>query len=208
MTRPAIGETLDALGRRCGTDKAAPTHAYTRFYPFYLERFRDAPVRFLEVGVFRGASCRMWDEYFRHPEARLFAIDRKRRHLRNVPRSPRWRGLRGDQSDPTFLGRVREEVEALDVVVEDGQHIPRYQIQCFESLWPVLRPGGIYAIEDIDTSFDDDFFERRTREAGGPRSIMPYLHGLLERLVPASEPEQTDLAYVHFYPHAVVIGRR
>merc|ERR1719510_2493776 len=35
---------------------------------------------------------------------------------------------------------------------DDGSHYPGHQIISFQQLWPKLRPGGLYVIEDIETS--------------------------------------------------------
>ena len=37
---------------------------------------------------------------------------------------------------------------------------------------------------------------------------MPYLDGLLTDLVGARDPARTEYVFVHFYTHAVVIGKR
>ena len=38
----------------------------------------------------------------------------------------------------------------------DGSHLPTHQRVSFEALWPAVVPGGLYAIEDIETSYVDD----------------------------------------------------
>jgi hypothetical protein len=201
-------ERLDRLGRKHDTDKSRGQHRYTDFYSNYLARYEAVALSFLEVGVFRGASLRMWDEYFSHPEARLFAVDIKRKHLKNVPDSPRWRSFEGDQSDRAFMREVRERTGPLDVVIEDGHHLPSHQIACFEALWPGLKSGGLYIIEDIHTSYEPGFIERYAPDGSSPASIMPYLNEMMDELVPASRPDDCDKAFIHFYPHVVLIGKR
>ena len=38
---------------------------------------------------------------------------------------------------------------------DDGSHLPTHQRVSFEALWPAVVPGGLYAIEDIETSYWD-----------------------------------------------------
>jgi len=209
MNAPTHGspDPLRRLGRLHGTDKAKPAHDFVRFYPTYLASRREEPLSFLEVGVFRGASLKMWNDYFTHPHARLNCIDNKRKHLANVPKDPRWTSFLGCQSDTDFLKKVCSQAGPFDVVIEDGQHVPSYQIACFETLWPHLKSGGVYVIEDIHTSFQDTFIDRHCPDDTGPRSVMPYLHRILDTLIAAEAPCETEYDFVHFYTHAVVIGK-
>ena len=39
-------------------------HHYFDIYERHFGRYRDRPIRMLEIGVFRGGSLRMWKEYF------------------------------------------------------------------------------------------------------------------------------------------------
>lgn len=205
---PNTDSTLTQLGRAHGTDKAKEAHDFTRFYPTYVEVHRDRPLSFLEIGVFRGSSLRMWDEFFTHPDARLCCVDNKRKHLRNVPDSPRWTSFFGSQADGEFLEHVAQEAGPFDVIIEDGQHVPSYQIASFEALWPHVKSGGVYVIEDIHTSFQEGFVERFAPGDEGPQSIMPYLVEILERMVSADSPNETEYEFVHFYTHAVTLGKR
>jgi hypothetical protein len=42
-------------------------------------------------------------------------------------------------------------------VIDDGSHIPQHIEAAFVNLFPALRDGGHYIIEDIQTSFNQDF---------------------------------------------------
>ena len=64
---------LDAIGIKHSTDKCSMVHNYLGKYEFFLQRFRYQPIRLLELGVFKGASLRMWQEYFPHVE--IFGVD-------------------------------------------------------------------------------------------------------------------------------------
>jgi hypothetical protein len=61
----------------------------------------------------------------------------------------------GDQSDFSLLKRIGDTTGRLfDVIVDDGGHTRKQQINSFIGLWPFVRQsGGIYVIEDIFTSF-------------------------------------------------------
>ena len=64
----------------------------------------------------------------------------------------------GDQSDRSFLRSVVGSPEAhdgYDVIVDDGSHVPAHVITSFAALWPLVRPGGVYVVEDTETSYWD-----------------------------------------------------
>ena len=49
-------------------------HHYFEIYERHFSRFRDRPIRMLEIGVFRGGSLRMWKQFF-HPDSIIVGID-------------------------------------------------------------------------------------------------------------------------------------
>jgi hypothetical protein len=44
------------------------------------------------------------------------------------------------------------EVPSPDFILDDGSHIMSHQITSFETLFPWLKDGGVYACEDTHTS--------------------------------------------------------
>jgi cephalosporin hydroxylase len=110
----------------------------------------------LELGIYRGGSVVLWNELLR--PARLSAIDlapsREDETLREYLASDRGRGVRlhweVDQGDRAALERVlaTDELEPLDLVVDDGSHMLDLTTTSFNILFPRLRPGGWYLIED------------------------------------------------------------
>ena len=61
-------QTLTELCNRFGTDKGTTVggwpHAYSELYEPLFAPWRDQVVRLLEIGVFDGASLRVWETYF------------------------------------------------------------------------------------------------------------------------------------------------
>jgi hypothetical protein len=67
---------------------------------------------------------------------------------------PRVRFFQADQSSPDDLAFVVASLGGrLDVVIDDGSHVGQHQRASFESLFPVVSPGGWYVIEDLSTSY-------------------------------------------------------
>lgn len=125
-------------------------HHYFDIYERHLSRFRGATFRFLEIGVFRGGSLRMWREYF-GAQAMIVGLDRD-------PSCARFDGefghVRiGDQADPAFLRAVLAEFGPFQAVLDDGGHTAQQQITTFEVLYPELDDNGVYLCEDTHTSY-------------------------------------------------------
>lgn len=149
---------LTRLAIKHGTDKWGP-HFYTPVYHELLSRWRDQPVRLLEIGVggydlktLGGASLAMWAEYF--PRGQITGIDIAEKRL---TLDARIKFFRGSQEDPAFLKSVCDARGPFDVVVDDGSHVPKHVVASFNVLFPLLSEGGLYIIEDIQTAFWPSF---------------------------------------------------
>jgi hypothetical protein len=151
---------LDDLAVKHGTDKGTIATAkltakrYTVPYFRYLERVRNDPLVLLEIGVDRGSSLRMWEDFL--PNARLLAVDIAPRCARFA--TERTSVLIGDQSDPGFLESVVEAAGGgFDAIIDDGSHQMVHHQASLAFLWPYLREGGWYAIEDLHTCYSETF---------------------------------------------------
>ena len=147
MTEPS----LDAIGIHFGTDKSSRHHDYLNFYEQTFARRRHEPLTLLEIGVFNGASLRTWREYF--PNARIVGADIE-------PMARRWRGDRieieyMDQSNLEDLTRVAIKHGPFDIIIEYGSHLWEHQITTLKTLYPFLRAGGLYVVEDLQTNYGD-----------------------------------------------------
>ena len=62
----------------------------------------------------------------------------------------------GSLDHPALLSdRKGWEHTGWDFIVDDGSHVPTHMISTFQTLWPYLRHGGVYVIEDIGFSYTD-----------------------------------------------------
>ncbi len=209
--------TLHELGVKYKADKAADSHEYTKVYPMYLEKFRDKPLTFIELGTYYGASCKMWDEYFTHPEARLVGYDHLESRLGEyMPQNDRWNMILGDQWDYEDVQKIASTRGPWDVVIDDCAHAASPQQFSFEAFWPHLNSGGVYIIEDINfSSYNDAWYEFRVCK--GSRTIMPFLRELEDELIVADSvgrkywttgEHTTEVAFIHYYKHVAVIGKK
>lgn len=123
---------------------------YFETYEYFLKKYRNNPIKMLEIGVFRGGSLQMWKEYFKE-DSLVVGID-----IDPQCKSYEEEGIKiciGSQNDPEFLKAVAKKYGPFDVVLDDGSHQVEHQITSFEVLFPEVRNGGIYICEDIHTSY-------------------------------------------------------
>lgn len=123
---------------------------YFDIYERHFRPYRKQRVTIVEFGVLHGGSLQMWKKYFGR-KARIIGVDLE----------PRCKELEekqieifiGDQSDRTFLRKLRESVGPIDIVIDDGGHTMKQQTTTFREMWPALKDGGVYLIEDLHTSY-------------------------------------------------------
>src|ERR1700687_2154936 len=131
-----------AMKWRC--DKAPSIrHSYT---PYYHELLHSRTIkRVLEIGIYEGASLRMWKDYF--PSAEIFGIDNDRKRLFYEDRIFT---ILGDQSSEADLHYVASFLGgSFDLIVDDGSHWAEHQIISVNALMPFVNDGGLYVIEDV-----------------------------------------------------------
>ncbi len=121
---------------------------YDIAYEFLCGHLTDKPdARVLEIGIFEGASIKVWREWF-GPRAYIAAIDISPDSVAAVHGFANYAAA-GSQYDVGFLERVAVETGGgFDLIVDDGSHRPDHQWTSYSVLWPHLNDWGVYVIED------------------------------------------------------------
>jgi hypothetical protein len=136
--------TLDEIAIKYNTDKSSLFHNYTEKYDKYFSGMRNEKIKVLEIGIQNGYSLKTWKEYF--PNAEIFGIDIVDCSRMNEERIMT---LLGSQTDINFLKKINEEHGPFDIIIDDGSHYSSDMTISFETLFPLLRPGGLYIVEDL-----------------------------------------------------------
>ena len=148
-----VSRSPAALALLYGSDKAE--NHYTSRYRAFFGPLRSRPLTLLEIGILGGASLRMWRRYL--PRSTIVGIDSELEHRLPDLELPNVEMHVGDQSDETFLSSLIERYGGFDIVIDDGSHIGRHIQASFSVLFPAVRPGGWYVIEDLGTAYWEDF---------------------------------------------------
>lgn len=122
---------------------------YFDVYERYLQPYRNKPITYLEIGVQEGGSLNLMREYL-GTSAKIVGVDIDPKCKRSEQEG--FEIHIGSQEDHTFLQTVAEASQGFDIIIDDGGHTSNQQIASFISLWPHLRPGGVYIVEDLHCS--------------------------------------------------------
>ena len=134
------------IAKENNTDKCTH-HGYHYFYPRFLEPLRGERFKMLEIGYHNGDSARAWSEYFPFGEVYVMDINKEGYFDGHLV-------IKGDQSKIDDLLQVKEKVGKAKFIIDDGSHHPDHQIETFKYLLnELLEDGGVYSIDDIETSY-------------------------------------------------------
>lgn len=216
MAKAVLGwwhrEDLSYLASLFGTDKWG-SHWYTQHYQRYFAPLRNKRLNLLEIGVGGydngnggAASLRMWKAYFR--QCQIVGIDLYDKGRLSEPRID----IRQcDQTDADALLALAGEYGGFDIIIDDGSHLNADVIKTFQILFPILRPNGIYAVEDTQTAYWQTW-------GGGienPHSSMAFFKGLADGLnhveypIANYQPNHFDqhILEIAFFHNLVVIRK-
>jgi len=143
---------LTEIGNKYNTDKgtvAYEKHGYTEEYSKYIPE--KGFYHLLEIGVWHGDSIKMWTEY--NPDMYVVGVDIDPDVINWIPLSGFTYGIHIlDATNEKSINHILDQ-EALnndiDFIIDDGSH--RYEdiLASFKLLYPKLKPGGYYFIEDL-----------------------------------------------------------
>ncbi len=133
-------------------------HHYFDIYERHFNRYVNKKPIVLEIGVQRGGSLCMWNEYF-GDGCTIYGIDISPECM-NIHKTLGLDNIHveiGDQGDPVFWDRYLANKPKFDIVIDDGGHTCRQQIVTFEKIYDHIDKDGVYLCEDLHTSYWPNF---------------------------------------------------
>lgn len=204
---------LNLLAALCGTDKYG-AHDYTPVYHEVMSRHRGRPVRLLEIGVggYQGGpggdSLQMWASYF--PKGRVYGIDA---YDKTGLSRGRIEVLQCSQTDQLRLTDIGKTNGPFDFIIDDGSHFNSDQVESFRILWPFIKDGGTYVIEDVQTSYWPAYGGGSLGSSEYGRSCMSYFKGMAdsvnapEFLEPAATPLESSIGCIAFHHNLILVTK-
>ncbi len=164
------------------TDKCG-NHNYTPHYQTHFRKYKFKNNTILEIGVggynesLRGGnSLRMWKSYF--PFSKIYSLDI---YDKSFLEERRIKIFKGSQVDISFLDKLTNETGDFDLIIDDGSHINEHVITSFKLLFPKLKKGGIYVVEDTQTSYWEEYGGNSTN-LDSKHTIYGYFKSLIDSL--------------------------
>ena len=153
--RPSLTELAD----KYGSDKGRSKHRYTELYDMLFAPFRDQEINMLEMGLLVGGpevgkdkdrkttdspSVNMWLDYF--SKAIVHGLD-----ISDFSwiKNDRFRFYRCDMDQREYIAVASADMPTMDIIIDDASHASHHQQNGFLELFPKLKDGGLYIIEDL-----------------------------------------------------------
>ena len=175
---------------------------WTHYFDIYHRHFchfvgKEAHV--VEVGIYSGGSLAMWKDYF-GPKCMIYGVDIE--PACKAYEDERTRIFIGDQSNRNFWRDFKGQVPYVDILIDDGGHVPEQQIVTLEEIIPHMRPGGVYLCEDVHGEYN--------RFGAYVYGLGQSLNGIARN--PGSETVvasnfQKSISSIHQYPFVTVIEK-
>jgi hypothetical protein len=210
-----VSHNLTALAKIYGSDKWGG-HFYTPHYQKYFKKFRFRKINFLEIGVggyedpyAGGNSLRMWKKFFLF--GKIYSLDI---YDKSPQEESRIKIFKGSQVDAQFLNKIITLVGEFDLIVDDGSHINKHIIESFKILFPKLKLGGFYVIEDTQTSYWPHY-GGDSNDLNNPHTMYTFFKSLIDGLnheeLMISEYQKTyydkHIVAMHFYHNMIFIEK-
>lgn len=146
------------LAFKYGSDKCPQIkHYYTEFYYELFKDKKNVVKKVLEIGIgypdimdnypgyVIGASLLMWKDFF--PNAIIYGIDN---NPKTIFKTNRIDTILCNQRDEHRLKNIINYIGSdIDLVIDDGSHLPEDQILTASIIVPMLDKSSIYIIEDV-----------------------------------------------------------
>src|SRR5258708_29439045 len=132
-------------------DRAFGCHGYAAIYHSLFKGLSDKEVSVCEIGLLhpddrstpKAPSLRVWRDYF--PRAKLFGFDIDDFSTVKIPNCTIVRGDSSSRDDLKGLG----DLGPFDIVIEDASHASHHQQITLAALFPFMKSGGLFCIEDL-----------------------------------------------------------
>lgn len=173
VSEVVINSVLDELAIKHISDKSSRFHNYAVKYDRILSPYRNLYSSILEIGVAQGQSIKMWTDYF--PNATIHGADISETSRVCESYSNRIKFHILDQRKEAQLKNL-EQFSPFDLIIDDGNHFWMEQILTFKTLFPYVRKGGIYIVEDTTTSYWPEYKNDSTSPIEFFKTLIDAVH--------------------------------
>lgn len=176
----------------------------------FLDETKLRPKNVLELGIWDGGSAAFWTETLKLKK--YSAIDISDRgdstyykswsESRSKGRTKTHWGV--DQTDRAALGSVvtKDSLDPIDLVLDDCSHFYEQTLASFEYLFPLVRVGGYYVVEDWAWALRPEFLS-----ADHAWATFSPLHPIVHQLVDLHGSRPDIIPSIRVFPDFVAVER-
>jgi hypothetical protein len=150
--------SLSDIFKKYGSDKSSDWHNYHQLYEEIFTPIRFDNINLLEVGIFKGASVRSWQEYF--PKGNIYGADIDQNLFVNEGRI---KSYYCNQEDSDSIKQMLDNEDLKDlqfnIIIDDGKHEFFANINFLKNAFYKLKSRGIFIIEDLTLETMNRFAE-------------------------------------------------
>lgn len=170
------------------TDKSQ--HGYLEIYDNIFENISNRhSVNFMEIGVYKGESLKLWGEYF-GKDSKIIGLENYTHHKSYGDEVPgefdnffdqeNIKVFDVDQSSETsirhFIDDNNIKEEYFDIIIDDASHVSDDQHLCLDLFFDYIKPGGYFIIEDAHWSAQK--MTKKLKRDGGTQHVpaIPFMY--------------------------------
>lgn len=211
-----VSISLYEIGLKHGTDKSNFKILLEYYENKLVQKKRNTEkIRVLEIGVFFGSSLKMWNEYF-GPNCEIYGMDHftgkqgsgfvfegARKFWDQVHQDQKTfsniKLIECDQSQKNqlldFTSQMKQQGIKFDFILDDGSHLMKDQQQSLGILWSLLKPDGLYFMEDWPSSFDTKNYDVDSTSSNTTFKMMNDFNDT--KIITSQYIETTELKYIN-----------
>lgn len=181
---------------------------FLKIYDSYFKHYKDKEINILEIGVDKGKSLKLWRSYF--TKAKICGIDISEMNFKIEGVEL----ITADQTNIKSLKKICEKYKSFDIIIDDGSHVSKHIITSFSFLFDYLTVGGLYAVEDLQTSYFPRYGGSRIN-LKKKNTALNFLKSLADSInfehndKPFYKKKKFDglIEYVHFYQNIAILKK-
>jgi len=130
--------------------------SYLDYYDESLAHLRSRDISMLEIGVQNGGSLETWSQYFAAGK-HFIGCDIDPNCSKLQYDDPRINIVIGDVNTQDSYRQITSISPNFDLIIDDGSHQSIDILNAFINYFPLVKPGGIFIIEDAHCLYMKNF---------------------------------------------------
>jgi 23S rRNA U2552 (ribose-2'-O)-methylase RlmE/FtsJ len=150
-------------------------HHYFQIYDRHFSKYVGKKANILEIGIDKGGSVKMWRKYF-GKGVNVYGLDIDPAAKKYSDPKNGVNIFIGDQSDRKFMRGLMKKLPKIDILIDDGGHTTKQQINTFLECYDKIAEDGIYLCEDLHTNYWPSFIDSKETFVDFAKKHIDYLN--------------------------------